>query len=185
MAQKNDTSHAYQKNNINQNAGTGSSRHIQNMAEDNTTRNSNENNKSEQSIIKNLEAILDTYRRQYLKSEQQIQDTLNQASYYVMDAKRLENLYTSALELEKAAQMGLFHSQNSAKDYFPIIYQMINECHKQQAAMDMQVISSMQQAVMALAQAQATLLASQTLDQMFDSILKCRESLTKLQEQQS
>jgi hypothetical protein len=109
---------------------------------------------------------------------------LNQASTILMDSERLQNLYDDAIKLQKAAQMGISNLQANAGDYFKIIDNMENLCHKQQIAMDLQIFQAMQQAVMALAQAQNTLLSSQTINEMYDILSSCRDNLTKILEQQ-
>jgi ribosomal protein L17 len=139
-------------------------------------------NAQHQQFAKEVESLVNSAREQQMASEQQIQSTLNQASTSLMDARRLENLYSSAQQLQQAAQLGISNLQMNAKQYRQTIEQMEKQCHEQQVAMDMQVVQSMQQAISAMAQAQSALLQSQAINKMFDSITKCQDSLIQIEQ---
>lgn len=139
-------------------------------------------NAQHQQFAKEVECLVNSAREQQMASEQQIQSTLNQASTSLMDARRLENLYSGAQQLQQAAQLGISNLQMNVKQYRQTIEQMEKQCHEQQVAMDMQVVQSMQQAISAMAQAQSALLQSQAINKMFDSITKCQDSLMQIEQ---
>ncbi|MDI3481190.1 MAG: hypothetical protein PWQ97_845 [Tepidanaerobacteraceae bacterium] len=130
----------------------------------------------------NIECLVNSAREQHMASEQQIQSTLNQASTSLMDACRLENLYSAAQQLQQGAQLGISNLQMNVKQYMQSIEQMEKDCHEQQVSTDMQAIQAMQQAVSALAQAQNAILQSQAINKMFYSITKCEDSLTQIEQ---
>lgn len=187
MAEKNDITQKSKQDKtmseISERLGTETVNQIQDIVNQQRQQNTIQyQNAQHKQFSTSVESLVNSAREQQMASEQQIQSTLNQASTSLMDARRLENLFNSAQQLQQAAQLGISNLQMNAKQYKQTIDQMEKDCHEQQVAMDMQVIQSMQQAVSALAQAQNAILQSQTINKMFDSITKCEDSLTQIEQ---
>lgn len=137
--------------------------------------------KNEQ-FAKEVDCLVNAAREQQINSDDQIQNTLNQASTNFIDSKRLENLFSSAQQLQQAAELGISNLQMNIQQHRQTIQQMEKECHQQQVATDIQVVSSMQKAIAAMAQAQNSLIQSQSVNQMFDSITKCQDYLAQIED---
>lgn len=120
---------------------------------------------------------------QQMSSGEEIQENLSNANNNISDANRLKELFSSAEELQQAANLGLANLQINMEQYKQIVKNMQKKCHQQQVATDMQVISAMQKAILAMAQAQNALIQSQSVDKIFDSITKCQDSLTQIENQ--
>ncbi|HHY43097.1 MAG TPA: exonuclease SbcC [Thermoanaerobacterales bacterium] len=128
-----------------------------------------------------INCLLDSAREQQISSQKELQAILNQAATNLMDSNRLETLYSCAQQLQQAAQLGISNLQLNIQQYKDMIEKMEKDCHKQQVAVDLQVIQALQQAVSCMAQAQNSLLKSQAVDKIFDSITKCQDSLKQIE----
>ena len=125
--------------------------------------------------------IVEFTREQQMTSSEEIQENLSVATSNISDAKRLKDLFSNAEKLQQAAKLGISNLQVNIKKYKQIIEKMEKECHHQQVATDMQVVSAMQKAISAMAQAQNALMQSQSVDKIFDSITKCQDSLSQIE----
>lgn len=136
----------------------------------------------QQQLTQEISCLLDSVREQQLSSQNQLQSTLNQASTNLIDSKRLETIYSSAQQLQQAAQLGISNLQLNIKQYKSMIEKMEKDCHEQQVATDIEVIQALQQAISSMAQAQNSLLQSQAVDKMYDSITKCQDNLKQIEQ---
>ncbi|HHV17424.1 MAG TPA: exonuclease SbcC [Thermoanaerobacterales bacterium] len=139
-------------------------------------------NPQHQQFSQEVNRLVNSAREQQMSSQQQLQSTLNQASTNLIDSGRLETLFNSAQQLQQAAQLGISNLQINMEKYKQMIEQMEKDCHQQQVATDMQVVQALQQAISSMAQAQNSLLQSQAVDQMFDTVTKCQDNLSQIEQ---
>jgi len=132
-------------------------------------------------FLQEIQSIAQLAREQQLSVSQQIQNNLNQSTTYTSDAKRLENLYNLASQLQQIAMQGISNLQANAANYRQIIDSMEKECVEELISQDLQVIQAMQQAISALSQAQSALLQSNSINKMFDHISKCEDTLNQIE----
>jgi len=71
----------------------------------------------QQQLTQEISCLLDSVREQQLSSQNQLQSTLNQASTNLIDSKRLETIYSSAQQLQQAAQLGISNLQLNIRQY--------------------------------------------------------------------
>jgi len=135
----------------------------------------------EENLSNDLKYLLEQIRSQQMNTDQQVQETLNQASTNLMDSKRLSNLYNDLQQLQQAAMLGIANLTTNMEQYQSTLQQMEKNCHTQQVATDMQIVSAMQQAISSMAKAQSSMLQSQSIDKLYDSITQCRDSLKQIQ----
>lgn len=138
-------------------------------------------NTDHQGFLNQSQCLVDSVREQHMTSDYEIQNTLNQASTTLLDSQRLSKLYTDAKELHQAAMLGLSNLQTNMPEYKQTLEQMVQDCHTQQVATDMQVIGALQQSISAMATAQNCLLQSQAVDKIFKDINKCESSLKQIE----
>lgn len=150
------------------------------VAEQQSSENMQYQTPEEQDFSEEIKSLVNSSRQQQMSSDQQIQDTLNQASINLIDSQRLSKIYQSSQNLMQAAQMGIANLTINMDKYTQMLEQMEKDCHTQQVATDMQVISSLQKAISSMAEAQNSLLQSQAVEKMYDSIKKCTDSLNKI-----
>lgn len=136
----------------------------------------------QQQFTQEINCLLDSVREQQFSSQNQLQSVLNQASTNLIDSNRFNTIYNSVKQLQQAAQLGISNLQLNIKQYKNIIEKMEKDCHKQQVAVDLQVVQALQQAISYMAQAQNSLLQSQAVDKMYDSITKCQDNLAQIEQ---
>ncbi|MCG0275730.1 MAG: exonuclease SbcC [Thermosediminibacteraceae bacterium] len=128
-----------------------------------------------------VRSISDIVKEQHLATEQQIKNSMSQASTNLMDSRRLESILKSAQQLEQLVKMGFSNLKANSKQFRQTLFQMEKQCHEQQLSIDLQVIQAMQEAVSALAKAQSALLQSQAINKVFDSIARCEDMLSQIE----
>jgi Zn-dependent M32 family carboxypeptidase len=139
----------------------------------------------QQQFIEEVNCLLNSVRQQQLSSQSQLQASLNQAASNLTDSNRFDTILDSVKELLQAAQLGISNLQINMKQYKSIIDKMERDCHQQQVTTDLQVVQALQQAISSMAQAQNSLLQSQAVDKMYDSITKCQDKLAQIEALQS
>nr|PZN03026.1 MAG: exonuclease SbcC [Bacillota bacterium] len=128
-----------------------------------------------------LQSITDSVIEQQMSVEQQIKNSLAEASTNAISSRRLENILKGAQNLEQFAKMGLSSIKANTNQLRQTLDDMEKQCHEQQVAIDLQAIQAMQQAISALAKAQSALLQSQAIDKVFGTIMKCSDTLSKIE----
>ncbi|MCG1011291.1 exonuclease SbcC [Tepidanaerobacter sp. GT38] len=143
--------------------------------------NSQHQNPVQQQFFQEINCLLNSAREQQMSSQKELQTILNQASTNLIDSNRLETLYNSAKQLQQAAQLGIANLKLNIQQYKSMIDKMEKDCHEQQVSTDLQVIQALQQAISCMAQAQNSLLQSQAVDKIYDSITKCQDNLAQIE----
>lgn len=165
---------------ISANLGTDTVNKLHDIIDKKQQQNIQYQNPEHQQFSQEINNLLNCAREQQMSSQKQLQSALNQASTNLMDSNRLETLYKSAQQLQQAAQLGISNLQLNIEQYKSMTEKMEKDCHQQQVAIDLQVIQALQQAISCMAYAQNSLLQSQAVDKMYDSITKCQDNLAQI-----
>ncbi|NLN07839.1 MAG: hypothetical protein GX167_09500 [Firmicutes bacterium] len=113
-------------------------------------------------LAQKLQAVI---KQQQLKTEQNIQQTLQQASIALSAAARIEQLLKQVALLQGPA--------NNIQYYRQVLQQVNQTVHEQLHQADRQIAESLQQTVSGLTQAQAAIFDSQAYFAMAELVKQC------------
>ena len=120
-------------------------------------------------------------RGQQLKTEQAIQQTLQQASIALQNAQKTETMMEQVQALQQAAtQQG--HA-NNAQFYQQLLQQLGKTIHEQMHQSDQQIAQSLQQAVASFTQSQAAMFDSQAFSNMAEILKQCEQTIKSWENQ--
>jgi len=126
-----------------------------------------------QTISKVQEGI----RQQQMSSEQQLQNTLNQASTTIADSQRIEQIFDLVQKIERQLRDGTEAVTRNPGQFKKQIEQLDNQVSTQQTKIDSQMAQALNQAVSSLAQAQTYMFQSQAFSQLSQQISQCKQIL--------
>ncbi|MCR3921621.1 MAG: hypothetical protein NUK65_03770 [Firmicutes bacterium] len=119
-------------------------------------------------LVLHLQAIV---RAQQLKTEQTIQQTMQQASTALKDAQNVDALSLQVQAMQQAlTQQGV---NNEPQYYLSLLQQLETTVHEQLHYSDQQVAQSLQQAIATMSQAQVAMFDSQSFAKMSDVVKQC------------
>jgi len=144
------------------------------------SKNQNSTNSLYDKFIQEVNCIIEQAKNQQFSINNEVQNTLSEASDNINDFKGIDGLFSQAEQLQEAANLGISNLILNVEQYKKIMGQMEKECHQQQVATDMQVICAMQKAIAAMVKAQNSLMQSNTVDKIFDAITKCQNSIDQI-----
>lgn len=118
-------------------------------------------------------------RQQQLKTEQSIQQTLQQAATALADAQKVDLITQKIKVMEQAlSQQG---PRNNPQYFLKMLQQLGAEIQEQLHQADLQVAQSLQQTVAAMAQSQAALFDSQSYVKLGEMLKQCEKILQQWQ----
>jgi len=109
-------------------------------------------------------------KQQQLKTEQNIQQMLQQASIALSTAARIEQLLKQVAILQGPA--------NNIQYYRQVLQQVSQTVHEQLRQADRQIAESLQQTISGLTQAQAAMFESQAYSAMVELVKQCEQLLS-------
>lgn len=120
-----------------------------------------------------------TIRQQQLKSEQSVQQTLQQAAVILDDAQKVERMTKQVQAMQQAmAQQG---PANNPQFYQQILRQLNTNIQEQLHQSDQQISQALQQTVSSLAQSQAAMFDSQAFYKMAELVKSCEKTIQQWQ----
>ncbi|NLJ34039.1 MAG: hypothetical protein GX349_05555 [Firmicutes bacterium] len=125
-----------------------------------------------QCILTELESVT---RQQQLERGQALQNTLCQATTTLEDARRVDTMENLVAELAEKLASPSYSADPGP--FLQVIGQLEDQVQKLLQEADCQIAQSMQQAVSALAQSQATMLVSQNYSQIQQLLQDCKNTL--------
>lgn len=129
-----------------------------------------------QTLIADLQS---TARQQQLKTEQTIQQTLQQAASALGDAQKIDIITKQIQTMQQAlTQQG---PQNNPRFFQNMLQQLSCHIQEQQHRADMQVSQSLQQTVSSMAQSQAAMFDSQAYVKLAEMLKQSEKTLQQWQ----
>ena len=118
-------------------------------------------------------------RQQQLKTEQAIQQTLQQAATTLADAQKIDMISEQIQTMQQAlTQQG---PQNNTQYFAKILQELGSQIQDQLHQTDQQVAQSMQQALSSMSQSQAALFDTHTYIKLSEMVKQCESNLQQLQ----
>jgi hypothetical protein len=129
-----------------------------------------------QTLVADLQT---TARQQQLKTEQTIQQTLQQAATALGDAQKIDMISKQIQTMQQAlTQQG---PQNNPRFFQNILQQLSSTIQEQQHQADMQVSQSLQQTIASMAQSQAAMFDSQAFVKLAEMLKQSEKTLQQWQ----
>jgi hypothetical protein len=128
-------------------------------------------------LVTDLQA---TARQQQLKTEQAIQQTLQQAATALSDAQKTD-LIMQQLQLLQQGLSQQNPDNNSPQQYQQILRQLATQVGEQLYQADQQALQALQQTVSSIAQSQSAMFDSQAYARVSEILKQCEKTLQQWQ----